>query len=209
MKLEKRKQAINLRISGYSIKEIASKLDVSKGSVSNWVRDIKLSDEQKSRLHDKMALNAVNGNKAWVSKAVERRKIARQKGFNLAKSDIDFRVICALYWGEGRKTKNFTSISNSDKNLLSVFSKWLITNGYQFNLYIHYFVENGILSEDVVEWWSDLNANKFKPYSITIKRESQKKNIGKLLYGTATIVVLKSTDLFFQIMGGIDYLMGG
>ena len=40
MKLEEKNKAQQLRYEGFSMKQIATTLNVSKGSVSAWVRDI-------------------------------------------------------------------------------------------------------------------------------------------------------------------------
>ncbi len=50
MKLAQREAARKMREEGASIKEIAAKLGVSPGSASIWVRDIKLSEEQRAAL---------------------------------------------------------------------------------------------------------------------------------------------------------------
>lgn len=47
---EARRRARELRIFGMSIGEIAKQLSVSAGSVSNWVCDIVLNDEQKRKI---------------------------------------------------------------------------------------------------------------------------------------------------------------
>ena len=45
MKLAEKDKARKLRMLGHSMKQIAVSLNVSKGSVSNWVRDIVLPKE--------------------------------------------------------------------------------------------------------------------------------------------------------------------
>ena len=53
MKLKEKKLARKLRKLGYSINEICKKARLAKGSVSLWVRDIKLTPGQKRRLSEK------------------------------------------------------------------------------------------------------------------------------------------------------------
>lgn len=51
-----REQALELRRQGMSMRDIASTLHVSKGSVSLWVRDIVLTQEQQAVLHYRHAI---------------------------------------------------------------------------------------------------------------------------------------------------------
>jgi transposase len=48
MKRETREKARQLRYSGMSVRDIAKTLSVSTASVSVWVRDIELTEEQKA-----------------------------------------------------------------------------------------------------------------------------------------------------------------
>ena len=66
MKAYEKKQALEMRKSGASIKEIAKRLGVSKGSVSVWVSDVVLPDE----IRDKLFL------RGWTTEAIENRRMA-------------------------------------------------------------------------------------------------------------------------------------
>ncbi len=54
-------RARKLRSKGFSIKEIAEKLKISKGSVSIWVRNITLDHTQKQRLSKREKLGGIKG----------------------------------------------------------------------------------------------------------------------------------------------------
>ena len=49
-KLDEKERAIKLRKDGWSVRKIAETLDVSRGSVSLWVRDVELTKKQKEQL---------------------------------------------------------------------------------------------------------------------------------------------------------------
>jgi len=51
MQLKEKIRAIELRKMGKSYGAILKKVDVSKGTLSVWLRDIKLTLEQKERLY--------------------------------------------------------------------------------------------------------------------------------------------------------------
>ena len=61
MKTVEREQARALRREGQSIKEISHALNVSKGSVSVWVRDIVLTESQTQALYNRRAMSAAQG----------------------------------------------------------------------------------------------------------------------------------------------------
>jgi len=56
MKLEEKQKAIALRKEGYSIKEIARILPVSKSSASIWVKEVILNSQAKKRLLTRIQL---------------------------------------------------------------------------------------------------------------------------------------------------------
>ena len=73
-------------------------------------------------------------------------------------------------------------------------------------LSIYCFEENDVSEKEIANWWKDIKFSKLTIRINKIKRASQKRNIGKLPYGTAEIYVNKSIDLYFQIIGGIEFL---
>ena len=56
MKTKEQHQAIQLRHQGLSYREIQSQLPVSRGSLSRWLRDIQLTDDQRARFDHTNAL---------------------------------------------------------------------------------------------------------------------------------------------------------
>jgi transposase len=66
-------QAIDLRRKGKSIKEIATSLGVSKGSVSVWCQDIKLTQTQSKRLKQRQIASGSAGRQVGANKNREKR----------------------------------------------------------------------------------------------------------------------------------------
>ena len=97
MKQEEMNKAIEMRKTGASIKDISKALSVSKSSVSLWVNHIKLSNEQKMILNNKQMVNRLKGAKANKIYFANRRNEYRAKGFEKAKINDNFRVLCSLY----------------------------------------------------------------------------------------------------------------
>lgn len=128
-KINEQKQARELRKQGWSLLEIANKLHVAKSSVSNWVRNIKLTPKQKKRLDDKRikfaAQGGKRGNRKVARKHREIRQSYQQKGYEEADYSWLHVAGCMLYWAEGTKGKNAISFSNSDKDMHLFFLRFL------------------------------------------------------------------------------------
>src|SRR5262245_15736046 len=122
MKPEERERARELRRQGLSIKEICAHLSVAKSSVSLWVRDISLTSEQIERLEQRRSDNRKrfvywgreHGAKIQKQAAEVRHNRFSDAGYMRAKVDEEFRLICALYWGEGSKSSKTFRVANSD-----------------------------------------------------------------------------------------------
>ena len=110
MKPAEKEESRLLRSQGYSVKEISRQLKVSRGSVSLWVRDIELTSEQIDHLEARSNLNrqkfgylsrcgGANTNKA---DAEARHKRFREAGWERAKRDEGFRLICTCTGERGR-----------------------------------------------------------------------------------------------------------
>jgi predicted transcriptional regulator len=131
-KFKEKSLARKLRSKGNSIKQIANTLGVSKGSVSRWCNDIRLSEKQKKILTDFNTKIIKKGSLvASENKKRERRK--RIEYFNniglnkvgLLNPRELFLVGCALYWAEGGKTQRKTVFINSDTEMILIYIKWV------------------------------------------------------------------------------------
>ena len=122
--------AINLRKKGYSIREISKSLHISKGSISPWVKNVKLSKTQKIRLinNEKNSSkiffdkNGYYPNKEYTEKCKKLRENFQIKGYELAEQNEDFRLLCALYWGEGAKGKMLFAL----QTVIQIFCEFLL-----------------------------------------------------------------------------------
>jgi hypothetical protein len=201
------------------VRDIARQLSVSKGSVSLWVRDIVLTAEQVARLLENDRLKSTfaarcRGGHTNRAKAEEEHQRFRQAGYEKARLDEQFRLLCALYWGEGSKSRTSGFLlANADPKMLRFVLKWLIDAGYDeaIGFRVQYYGENGLSEEEIREWWlaqlPRLKRSHMRGFTLcTINRASQRKNVGKLPYGTATVRVDR-VELLYNMFGGIDYLI--
>ena len=206
-KVEERKQIAILRKQGLSILKIAKILKVSKGLVSSECKDIPLSQEQKNNLRT----NTNYGNLLARNRIQENAKKLHdewfQQGFELAIKDENFRILCALYWGEGCKVQGTVYITNSDLKIIKYLTDWLIYNGLKekirFSILFH---DCGKSEMEICEYWlNNLGldiSNQRKHFMLKYSNSSRKK---KHPYGFCKLGV-SSTKHWFIIMGGINYI---
>lgn len=215
MKVEEKEKARQLRqTEGMSIKDIAKQIGVSTSSVSLWVRDIELTEDQKNKLYEKNILffNQFYGNKIKKEKYLNLRKSYQQHGKDLAKKREWLHVAgCMLYWGEGHKARNILSICNSDPNLLILFMKFIrtyfeITEEKNISVSITYHLNNGIPESDIVTYWTKLLSipvSCVRKNSTRIPVSSKQRYRNKIPYGVCRINV-HSSKVAQSVLGSIQ-----
>jgi transcriptional regulator with XRE-family HTH domain len=125
--IELREKAIRLRKIGNSLNEIHGKLKVSKSTLSEWLRDVQLSESARKRLLTKIKIGqliSAENKKSKSKKILDEYRLSalreiRANNFN----HITVKVICALmYWCEGAKDYSYgVGFTNSDPRLVCTF----------------------------------------------------------------------------------------
>jgi len=193
--------------------EIKDKLRVSKSSISLWVRNIKLTDDQKRALSQKgLTKESIERRRATrLSRENARRQIivdaAREEIDTL--SELELKLIgVALYWAEGGKTnRGSVQLSNGDPRIIRLmmkfFKKICKVPKEKFRAHIHIHPHLNIKKAE--NYWSSISGiplNQFyKTYSKPNKASQNKKD--SLPFGTFDIYV-HSTELFLKIKGWIE-----
>lgn len=219
-KTQQRLAARKLRKKGYSVKTISKMLEVSRSSVSIWVRDINLTPKQLRILNQNVLIGQEKGRTTTSLKYEAKRIQTFQENFILGLKQIGslssrelFIAGIALYWAEGTKKNRHFSICNSDPKIIKFALNWFMQS---FNLTIDrfhpYICINDTLSSrssEILEYWSKLTNIPTKQFTKTIIIKSKLKkvyeNINKY-HGTLTIRITKSTQLFYQVIGLINAL---
>lgn len=216
MKLEKKRKAIELRKDGKSIKTIAKELNVSKSSVSQWVRHILLTDIQKQILVNNQEkgrgiARAKIGN-ILHTRALEKRKENQVYGREKAKqSTFDLYMAgCMLYWGEGGKGKRIV-FTNSEPEMISFFMNFLRTacnvSDSKIKLCIQAYLNNDLSINDIETFWLKITGLSNFQLTKGYYREVSNSLRHKLPYGTARISVY-DINLTQQIFGSIKQFGG-
>lgn len=189
--LEKRK-VIELRKTGKSYSEIKKLINVSKSSLSLWLRDVILTDEQIHGLRMKK-LRAVERYKESMRIRKEKRlkeyyKDQKKRFLPLSKNE-EFVAGLFLYWGEGNKASSSSiSVSNTDPSVIKFAYYWMrnclnIPENKIFVL-LHLYKDMDIVRE--TNYWSKeigIEKSQFKhPYI----KDSLRANIDQKGFGHGT-----------------------
>lgn len=215
MKKEEQEHARLLRRKGMSLNDIVRELDVSKASVSLWVRDIELSDQQRRKLsaRGRSVESIEKRRKNRINNTRQRHQIiidaAKEKIPALTRQEL-LLVGAALYWGEGGKTKTgMARISNSDSEvirfMMRFFREIFKVPTKKFRGHVHTFSH---LNADTAEkYWSRISGIPRQQFYKTYSKPSiaSKGKSDSLPYGTFQIYVCDTT-IFLTIKGWIERL---
>lgn len=195
-KTQERQRARSLRAKGHSVKDIAKKLCVSRGSVSVWVRDVLLTAAQRKKLEERSRGGLSKASKASAKtlkrQAQERREQARQeadKAWPALRTDPDFMFGLALYVGEGSKDPHIIDITNADPRVLRAgvgFFELLGLSRDQIRVTVILHLD-GRPRAALNYWVQNLSLPRAQFYPITASKKSGGKQKGRLPHGTAKI----------------------
>ena len=153
-KLEEQDEARRLRATGMTMPDIASRLGVSRSSVSLWTRDVPV-ERAPRRLATTSGPNRLQ--RAKEAEVAHLRAEGRRRIATL--SDRDLLIAgTMLYAGEGCKTPGAVTLVNSDPRLIALHLSWLrscfeIDEGrLRVRLYLH----DGLDLDRAVTFWTEV-----------------------------------------------------
>lgn len=215
-----------LRKRGYLLSEICEKLDVSKSSVSVWVRDVELSVSgekriSKKKLETKNFERLNSGREEWSSHCRSLREQWREEGRLAALKNDPLHIMgCMLYWAEGAKDRCNLVLANSDVAMVKKFVRFLKetfnVSGEDFSIRISVYL-NYLSMDEVVQYWrvgADLKEattqrHNIDPYNKNkVRIEERKNRINKLPYGVCAVRLKKSTRALQHIYGALEVYAG-
>lgn len=216
-KLADRQKAIELRKKGKSYSEILSEVHVSQSSLSSWLKNILLTEEQMNLLLLKKKAGQKRGGLVKKKfRKFEEKQIIDTAGNEIKElSSREFWLLGIIaYWCEGSKQKEWNVsqgviFANSDPFLIKLFANWVKKfclvedKDIKYNLYIH---ETGNTTT-ALDYWSkilnihvkDFGKTSIKKHNILTKR----KNIRQDYHGLIRISINRSTNLNRKIKGWV------
>ncbi|MEP7291210.1 MAG: hypothetical protein ABI835_05480, partial [Chloroflexota bacterium] len=198
-KPHERVEARRLRREGMSLKDIAKLLGVAKASVSVWVRDIPLTDEQNATLRDKYHHYdaKIKGSRANFQKGLEQRIAYQQEGRAKAREGDSLHLAgCMLYWAEGSKSRASLELVNSDPDMLSFFIKFLreslCVSETKLSARIICYTNNGVSIQEIESYWLNklsLQRTALRKTTDNAQPKSSQQRGRKLMYGVCVLSV--------------------
>ena len=198
MKTAEREKARRLRREeGRSVKELAALLGVSPSSISLWVRDIELTEEQYRALRWRMG-GRIEGSRANAQKALERRRHEQALGREHARTGDALHVAgCMLFWAEGSRERNVVKFTNSDPKMVAFFLNFLrqsfAIRDEKVAVTCNLFADHVVRQRKIEDFWlAELGLSRSNLRRSTVNRYSkysQKKRRNKLPYGTCRLCV--------------------
>lgn len=217
----KQQKALTLRLKGHSIGSIAETLSVSKSTVSNWCRDIALSEKQIALIAERSHHQAT----ASLLRASEKQRQRRQSNIkhatylgqhdvgHISKRDVHM-IGLGLYWGEGyKKGSQELGFTNSDPAMIVFYINWLHAT-YSIpkaDLILRVSINDQHASRvaRVLKYWSTITQIPITQFT----KISLIKNTSKRIYqnldthfGTLRVKVRRGTHLRRRILASIDAL---
>lgn len=195
--LKIKKRAIYLRLKGYSIKEVASKLGISKSTSSLWLRNIKLDSKAQQRLKKRDLFGRYKTSLRWQEKRIQETKKYKHEALKVIKrikiNSHHTQLYCALlFWCEGGKSgkDGGVRLSNSDptliKTFLNLFRKSFIINEKKFRVLMHL---HGYHDEkQQKKYWSKITKIPEVQFQKTFHKPHTKKRIRENYQGCISVV---------------------
>ncbi len=212
-KTEYKEVAIRLRRKGLSYREIKREINVSKSTLSSWLKNIALSPGQRKRLYTKqVAILNLGSHCHHIRRQQEiARLISSAQGEvpSLLSQDTLKLIGAAIYWAEGRKKGAF-GVTNSDPALILFMIVWLkrVFGVKPTNIKAWLNIYSQQNENQLISFWSELTGIPIKNFGKSfVKPENKNYKRNTLYYGTIQLQVFKSTDLQLRTQGLIRGLI--
>ena len=218
-KLEEKLKAQELRKLGLSYGEIQLRVKVPKSTLSDWCKDIELTETQKKRLLENKQFGQRKGSLIAADNKRKLRIARTEDIFEKAKNELGelskrdrFLTGIALYAGEGDKGDGKGGFANSDSKIIKFMMEWfkefcdLPITKFRGAIWLH----EGLDESKAKKFWSSLTGipeTQFhKTYIAKNKQNSKKirKNLHE--YGVFAIRFFDS-DKQRKIIGWINALL--
>lgn len=212
---ELRRECRRLRARGLTYPEIAAKTGASTGSLSLWLRDVRVSLPQRERAQNHPPRSslpyAVNQRKTAEAVRARRRAQAAAELGAIGEREL-LAAGVSLYLAEGSKAKPWRPrdrqvvLTNSDPNILLVFLAWLDLIGIpedrrSYRLSVH---ESADVAATEAWWQRTLGLPPGQFRRATLKRHKPvtvRKNVGEQYRGCLVVRVLKPAAVYDAIEG--------
>lgn len=202
--VHEKQEAFRLRKDGYSYGEILEKIPVAKSTLSAWLKNMPLTDSEKTilkrRKDSNISIGRIRAAASLHDLRITRDKLLLEKAreeFKQYRMNPFFHVGLALYWAEGSKRSNMFIFTNSDSDMMFVMLNWieLFLGVAREKIHARLYIHKPYAHENCEQYWSkatgipieNFRKTVYKPTSLLIKKRPNYKGclrieIGKVSY---------------------------
>ncbi|MEU3712399.1 hypothetical protein [Streptomyces catenulae] len=205
-----RARARDLRRAGRTYDEIVAELDVSKSSVSLWVRDLPKPTKSPEEMHRMREARWAPYREERDRRTAETKAAATKEIGTLTDREL-FLLGVGLYWAEGAKSKPYArresvQFVNSDPDMITVYLAWLKLLGVETGgLRCHVMIHESADTPAAERYWADLVGIDVSALGKTALKKHNPKTVRKNTEGDyrgcLVIRVLQGADLYRRIEG--------
>ena len=164
-------EAIKLRKAGYSIKEIANKLNIAISSSSIWLRNVQITPTGQDRMIKHKEQNRYKMQQEWIAKRNNTSRVYQKSAKELIEhtniSPNVTKFICStLFWAEGSKHTNHVAFTNSDPMMIKTFitllrrSYNLDESKFRITVHLHEYHDK----TQIMQFWSEITKVPLKQF---------------------------------------------
>jgi len=213
----KKESAIKLREQGKTYKQIHDLLNISKSTLSGWLKNYPLNEKQLNKLLENIVLRKqIAREKTTITKFKKRKErlelvFQQEKSIYSKLSIREFYIAgLMLYWGEGVKGEGSAiSLNNTDPRVLIFFKNWLIkcvdVSENEIRVILHLYNDMNI--KDAINYWSKVLKIPKKQFIKPYVKDSNRFNIRHNGYGKGTCgLYIYDKRKKEKILAGIDVI---
>ena len=216
MKIELKNEAIRLRKEGWSYAVISKQIQIPKGTLSNWLRNIPYApnEEVTAAIKAGPLKSALSRNKSKLNSIASAKGLAKEEVGSITQRDL-FLLGLGIYMGEGHKALETVRISNANPDIIKLAVLWLKgicgLGTENLTLAIHLYPDSD--QQKALSYWSELTGIPLSQFGKTqLDARSGKSPLkhGKTPHGTAHLTVRSCKNPAFgvflhrRIMGWIE-----
>ncbi len=213
--LELKHEVQELRKNGKSYNEIIKKLGLSKSTVSDWCKNVQLTNDQLEKLYLSKKKGALKGSFIAAERKKKNRVLLTERIYTQGLKEVGklsrrdrFIAGIALYVAEGTKIDKSCCLSNSDPLIIKFMIHWFreFCNVPDIKFRGAIWLHEGLDELKAKQYWSKLTdiplKQFYKTYIAKDKIYSNKIRKNKHIYGVFSFYV-NDTNLLRKIMGWI------
>ena len=197
-KIQIKNKAISLRKEGYSYSDIQKITNVSKSTLSEWLRKLEYKPNEivrsrliKARYFSSLAKTKIKNESIARAKLEARKEIGKY-------SDRELLFVgLGVYMGEGAKTRDSVRVMNSDPKIIKLMIIWFkkVFGMKDDNICLRIHLYPDVVEAEAKEYWSKqtgLAKSRFLKTQVDLRENKSLKGKGKLPYGTVQLSIRAS-----------------